>query len=105
MLVIAALTAKRMASLGEQIAREMADGIDEKRHPERLGGQDEREVNRLACEKSRGPQPGEFFLLEDGALAGDFAGGIIRAHEGEQDHLEHHQSGDQAAHADGLQGE
>ncbi len=93
------------AGLGEEIAGKMADGIDKEGHPEGLGGKESSEVDGLAGEERGGAEAGEFFLLKDGPLAGDLAGGIIRAHEGKKDDLKHDKPGDETADADGLEGE
>ncbi len=44
-----------------------------------------------------GAESAEFFFFVDGAFTGDFPGGVVRAHEGEEDDLEHDDAGDGGA--------
>ena len=76
--------------------------VDKNSHPDRLRENEAEEKRGLARDISAGIQAREFFLLENPALGGDFAAGIIRPHEGEQDDLEHHNARDEAADLAGL---
>jgi hypothetical protein len=46
---------------------------------------------------SRRADAGEFFLLKNQPLRGDFAGGVVRAHEREKDDLKHDEARDEAS--------
>lgn len=82
-----------------QGAGEVGEVVDKERHPEGLGTDEDAEEEGFAEQIGSGTQAGEAFLFIDEALARDFAGGVVGAHEGQEDDLEHHQTGDEAAEA------
>ena len=82
-----------------QGAGEVGEVVDKERHPEGLGTDEDAEEEGFAEQIGGGTEAGEAFLFIDEALARDFAGGVVGAHEGEENDLEHHQTGDEAADA------
>ncbi len=82
-----------------QGAGEVGEVVYKKGHPEGLGTDEDAEEEGFAEQIGGGTEAGEAFLFIDEALARDFAGGVVGAHEGEEDDLEHHQTGDEAAEA------
>ncbi len=84
--------------LHQQVPRQAADDhVHEHAHPQALGEDEDAEEEDFAGEVGAGAEAAEFFPLEDEALAGDLARGVVAGHEGDEDDLEHDEAADEAA--------
>jgi hypothetical protein len=81
----------------EGISRDVAKALHEDEHPHGLDAGENGEEPGFGSEVGEGAKSGEFFFLEEEAFAGDFARGIVGAHEGQEDDLEHDESGNETA--------
>ena len=80
-----------------EISIEVDDEVNEDGHPDGLDEDEGTEEAGFGGDVGGDADAGEFFFFEDEAFAGDFAGAVIGADEGEEDDLEHHEAGDEAA--------
>ena len=80
--------------MAHEIAAERPEELHKPRHPEGLHNDEEGKECHFAHQIGERAYSSEFFLLENLALPGDFTGRIIRAHQGEEDDLEHDHSRD-----------
>ena len=69
--------------------------VHEKPHPSRLGNAEKNHECNLGHYIGRWTKPAKPLQLEDPPLPCDFAASVVRAHNAEQDDLEHRDSGDE----------
>ena len=75
-----------------EVARKPAEEPHKYGHPRRLNEDEHTEEENLARHVTAGPQPAEFFLLEDQPLRRDLASSIVGAHQSQQNDLHQNQT-------------
>ena len=83
-----------MHDLRQEIAGKMADRVHEKSPSRPIARRPAARNAALLARKAEGRSPANFSFSKMARSPGDLARGVVRAHEREQDHLEHDQPGD-----------
>ncbi len=84
----------------EEVTAELPEELNKDRHPEGLGEDKAGEESELAHQVGEGADPAELLFFHDLPFSGHFPGGVVGAHEGQQNDLEHDDAGDGRAHPD-----